>query len=213
MHCDKAKSLLGWYYDDELDAADHKLVAEHLAHCSACAGELAALVQLDRVSRQLVAPEPPPGVWERIASRLIAHESGQPAREQVLRRRHFLLAAGVLAASVVAGTLTYQLRRGDPGTPDSISPPNHSDQADPVAVNLALLGPDDQRLAQSQRTCAGRGCDALLGSCGCPVKLVVQNQPVFLCGKECEQWARAHPAEALAKLHTLESGHEGPKKR
>jgi hypothetical protein len=214
MRCDKVKSLLGWYYDDELDAAYHKLVAEHLQHCPDCAGELAKLVQLDRISRQLVAPEPPPGVWDGLTRRLIAHESGQPARDRAAARRRFLLAAGGLAASLLAGTLTYRaIRRGNPGTTDGIIPPDHSGQPDPIAVNLALLSPDDRRLAESQRTCAGGGCDALLGACGCPIKLVLQGQPVFLCGKECEQWARAHPAQVLAKLHTLEHRHEETEKR
>jgi hypothetical protein len=36
----------------------------------------------------------------------------------------------------------------------------------------------------------------------------LQDQPIFLCCEECAQWARAHPAEALAKLHTLEQQHE-----
>ena len=212
MNCDRAKSLLGWYFDDELNAADHKLVAEHLAHCADCARELAALVQLDHVTRQLAAPEPSPDAWERLASRLKAFEAGRPARDRVIRRRRFLLAGGVLAASVMGGTLIYQmLRRGSPANGGLPLPAEVSSQKDPVSVNLALLGPADRQLAEAQRTCAGGGCDAVLGAGGCPVKLVLHDQPVFLCGKECAQWARAHPDEALAKAHTLEHRHQESK--
>jgi hypothetical protein len=45
------------------------------------------------------------------------------------------------------------------------------------------------------------------------VKIVLHDQAVFLCCKECAQWALAHPAETEAKLHTLEGRHDSSKKK
>ncbi len=53
MDCETAKGLLSSYYDEELDPAKHKLVAEHVDMCSACSRELEALAKLDRDSRLL----------------------------------------------------------------------------------------------------------------------------------------------------------------
>jgi hypothetical protein len=210
MHCEKAKSLLGWFYDDELDAPERELVAEHVERCPKCARELAGLRELDRISRQLVAPEPPASSWEQIAKRLPVAGAKAPAPNRLIGRRRFLLAAGVLAASVAGGTITYRLLRSQnarPGNGVRVILP----QQDPVLANLALLSPEDRHLAESQAVCAAGDCNARLGAGGQPIKVVLQQQPVFLCCKECEQWARAHPAEAVAKVHTLEHRHDEPK--
>jgi hypothetical protein len=74
-------------------------------------------------------------------------------------------------------------------------------------VNLARLDPEDRRRAESQSICGSGECASRLGAGGTPVKAVLQGEPVFFCCEECERWARAHPAETLAKLHSLESHH------
>jgi anti-sigma factor RsiW len=216
MNCDRAKSLLNWFYDAELNAADRKLVAEHLENCPSCAAELAALAELDRTSRQLVTAEPPEGLWDLIASRLPAHRVGEAARMRMVSRRRFLLAAGALAASVLGGILVF--RTGGQKKPDNEGggvpvvevPPDDAHQKDAVARNLALLSPEDRRLVEVQRVCT---CGAPLGATGQPLKVVLLNEPVFLCCEECEQWAKAHPKETVAKLHELEAHHHDFEKR
>jgi hypothetical protein len=210
MNCDKAKCLLGWFHDGELDAPTRKLVAEHLERCPDCAVALADITELDRTSRLLGAPIPPTHLWDRIASQLAAQSTGTARRDRSIIRRRFLMAAGALAASIVGSLVTYGIKRGrtvDGGTGGPVMP-NTGSQSDPIFINLATLSPEDRRLVESQGTCAAGGCDARLGAGGRPLKLVLQDQPVFLCCKECQQWARDHPAETLAKLHTLEQQHE-----
>jgi hypothetical protein len=210
MNCDKAKSLLGWFHDGELDALERKLVAEHVEHCVDCAAVLAGLKELDRTSRLLVAPVPPPDLWDRIAERLAAKDSGSANRGRAIGRRRFLVAAGVLAASVAVSLVTYRIRRQGISNDDSGATivPDTGGPSDPLFVNLDLLSPEDRRLVKSQQTCAAGGCDARLGAGGRPLKVVLQDQPVFLCCEQCEQWARAHPAETLVRFHTLEQQHE-----
>jgi Putative zinc-finger len=215
MNCDKAKSLLGWFFDGELSASDSQLVAEHVEHCPECAAKLAALADLESISRHLPQPAPSRDLWDQIARRLPGAVVGKVARPQAVGRRRFMVAAGVLAASVVGGLVTYRItRRGTSegaGTPPVPIIPSPSSQADLIVTNLALLDPEDRRLAQRQRTCAAVGCSAPLGAGGTPVKIVLQGTPVFACCKECGQWARNHPTEAVAKVHTLELQHEGKK--
>ena len=214
MNCDRAKSLLNWFYDGELDAADRKLVAEHLEHCPSCAAELAGLAELDRTSRQLVAPEPPAALWDRIVSQLPAPAAGKAARSRMVGRRRFLLAGGALAASVLGGILIY--RTGGQKKPDNAGdgvvevPPDDAHQEDAVGRNLALLSPEDRRLVEVQHVCL---CGKPLGAAGRPVKAVLLNEPVFLCCEECEQWAKAHPKEAVARVHELEAHHHDFEKR
>ena len=47
--------------------------------------------------------------------------------------------------------------------------------------------------------------DSRLGSMGPIQKIMVKNQPVFLCCKGCEAEARAHPDETLLKVQNLMS--------
>jgi anti-sigma factor RsiW len=219
MNCDRAKSLLNWFYDGELDAPDRKLVAEHLENCPSCAAELAGLAELDRTSRQLVAPEPPAALWGQIVSRLPAPAAGKAARTRMVGRRHFLLAGGALAASVLGGILIY--RTGGQKKPDNAGgdvpvvevPLDGAHQEDAVGRNLALLSPEDRRLVEVQRVCVAAGCGNPLGAAGEPVKAVLLNEPVFLCCEQCEQWAKAHPKEAVARVHELEAHHHDFEKR
>jgi len=205
MTCDKIKSLIGWFHDGELNSADRQQVAEHLEHCPNCAAELGGLRELDRASRYLAARVVPANLWDRIASRLPLSESGvNTSPSRLVGRRRFLAAAGMVAAGIVTGALIYgRGRRGMPGSDVPLAP-GGMEPRDPIRANLAMLGPDDRRLVDVQRVCVADGCGARLGEGGPPRKVVLQNQPIFFCCEECARWARAHPTEALAKLHTLE---------
>jgi hypothetical protein len=219
MNCDKAKSLLGWYYDGELSAADRKLLADHIEGCPECAAELAGLAELDGASRHLFAPEPPTDLWDQTANRLGADESRRATRFRVSRRRRFLLACGGLAASALASVLLYrQIRPSNHEDRNGVDAtvkagPDQSGQQDPNVVNLALLGPEDRHLVETQKICLADGCGTRLGVGGQPVKTVLLNEPVFFCCEDCEHWGQAHPKEVIAKLHELETRHNELEKR
>jgi hypothetical protein len=209
MNCDKVKSLVGWFHDGELNAADRQLVVEHVEHCRECAAELANLRELDRASRCLATPMVPADLWDRIAKRLPHPGRGiNTSRSPVVARRRFVFAAGTLAAAIITGIVVYWPARRKTPELDAPMAPGGMGPSDPIQVNLASLDPDDRRLVEIQRICVADGCGARLGEGGAPRKVVLQNRPVFFCCEACERWARTHPAEALAKLHTQEHRQE-----
>jgi len=71
-----------------------------------------------------------------------------------------------------------------------------------IRANLARLGPEDRKLAQEQRFCAVEE-DNRLGEMGTPVKVMVKDQPVFVCCKGCVKQARNDPEQTLAKVKEL----------
>ena len=204
IDCEKAKSLLGWFYDGELSETDRGLVARHIENCQSCAAEWTALAELDCASRRLLAPEPPLDQWSRIAQRLAVHDTGKLGRHESLLRRRFLWAAGLAAAVVIGAVLLGGLRRRNIAEPPQARPPG---QVNAILVNLAGLAMEDRRLVEAQEICASDQCNDHLGAEGKPVKIVLRDKPVFLCSHGCEQWALAHPTETLAKLHQLEERH------
>ena len=64
------------------------------------------------------------------------------------------------------------------------------------AANIAKLSPEDRSLAEAQGYCAV--AEQPLGSMGVPVKILVNDQPVFLCCKGCDTIAFEEPDKTLA---------------
>ena len=71
------------------------------------------------------------------------------------------------------------------------------------AANLAKLSDEEKPLAQAQGYCAVTG--EPLGSMGPPIKLMLKEQPVFICCKGCEKKAKSNPDRALAKVAELKA--------
>ena len=84
-----------------------------------------------------------------------------------------------------------------------LAPATPAEQAR-IDANMAKLNPVDQQLARKQVFCA-IDQDARLGSMGPIQKLMLKNQPVFLCCKGCAAEANAHPDETLLKVQNLMS--------
>jgi uncharacterized protein (TIGR02231 family) len=89
------------------------------------------------------------------------------------------------------------------GPLSAVSAANPAEQAR-IDAAMAKLSADDQRLAKGQVFCA-IDQDSRLGSMGPIHKLMVKNQPVFLCCKGCEAEARTHPDDTLLKVQNLMS--------
>jgi uncharacterized protein (TIGR02231 family) len=92
---------------------------------------------------------------------------------------------------------------GQPGGGHQIAPPSPAEIA-LINANMAKLSPQDQQLARMQVFCA-IDQDSRLGSMGPIQKIMLKNQPVFLCCKGCEAEAKAHPDETLLKVQNLMS--------
>lgn len=71
-----------------------------------------------------------------------------------------------------------------------------------INESLARLNPEDRKLAQAQGYCPVMR-EHRLGVMGPPVKLMVGNEPVFLCCAGCKRRALANPNQTLAIVADL----------
>lgn len=91
------------------------------------------------------------------------------------------------------------------GTPAAAPQVQHADhhEKEEQKANIAKLGDEDRPLAEAQGYCAVTA--EPLGSMGPPIKLVVNEQPVFVCCKGCEKKAKSNPDKTLAKVEELKA--------
>ena len=84
--------------------------------------------------------------------------------------------------------------------------PSSGPQDDEAEIKASLdkLSPEDRKLAEAQRFCAVEN-DNRLGSMGAPFKIMVKEQPVFLCCKGCAKEAQKNPEQTLAKVKELKA--------
>lgn len=128
MNCEETQNQLSAYLDGGLDEARHRMVEEHLAGCSHCRAELAALRRTIASVSGLGSVEPPPGFSQRVMAQ-VRDEARRPSRWRSflfpLWAKLPLQAATVLLIAGLAVYL-YELNRPAPimQTPaESPSPP------------------------------------------------------------------------------------------
>ena len=73
-----------------------------------------------------------------------------------------------------------------------------------IRANLAKLPEKDRKLAEAQKWCAVE-TDDRLGAMGVPVKILIKDQPVFLCCKSCIDQALKNPEQTLARAKELQA--------
>ena len=78
-----------------------------------------------------------------------------------------------------------------------------------IKANLAKLSPEDRKLAEEQKFCVVES-DTRLGAVGVPLKIMVKDQPVFLCCKNCVKEAQADADKTLAKVKELKAKNAVP---
>ena len=129
---------------------------------------------------------------------------------------HWLLALGLIAAIGIVGC---------GGSTDKTSPSKNNkdnkdhkdhdkgsakvdtvkpDEAAELAAERAKLSPEDRALVEAQEWCVVT-TDERLGSMGPPIKVMIKDQPVFLCCKGCKKKAEADPDKTIAKLEELKA--------
>lgn len=96
------------------------------------------------------------------------------------------------------------------GSPQNAAPIQSSqtenaihDRSGEQANSLAKLSSEDRSLAEAQGYCAVS--EEPLGSMGPPIKLIISDQPVFVCCKGCDKKAKSNPDATLAKVAELKS--------
>ncbi|MBX9680756.1 MAG: hypothetical protein K2X38_18525 [Gemmataceae bacterium] len=82
--------------------------------------------------------------------------------------------------------------------------PGDGDSADDIKAARAKLSPEDLKLVEAQEYCAVAD-DSRLGGMGVPIKIMVKDQPVFLCCKGCQRKALAEPDRTLARVEELKA--------
>jgi hypothetical protein len=115
-----------------------------------------------------------------------------------MKTTHWLWLAAVLFSSVFTGCKDAAPEK--PKAPGKAEAPRSTE--DKFSTNLAKLDPADRKLAEAQKFCAVEN-ENRLGSMGTPVKVMVKDQPVFLCCKSCQKSALADPEKTLAKVEEL----------
>ena len=97
------------------------------------------------------------------------------------------------------------------GTPTAAPNPHldaHAEHGDHVnndeqKAAFAKLSAADRSVAEAQGYCAVTA--EPLGSMGPPLKLLINEQPVFVCCKGCEKKAKSNPDKTLAKVAELKA--------
>jgi hypothetical protein len=86
------------------------------------------------------------------------------------------------------------------------APPREKPQDKEAKIKAALekLDPADRKLAKEQKYCAVE-TENLLGSMGKPVKVMLKEEPVFLCCSHCEKAAKKDPDKTLTRVEELKS--------
>jgi len=100
-------------------------------------------------------------------------------------------------------TLSLILAGCTSGTPGTGGATPQAAKEEVIKANLAKLSAEDRPLAEAQTYCPVT--EERLGdpTMGVPVKVMVKEQPVFLCCKSCQKKALADPDGTLNKVKEL----------
>ncbi len=171
---------------------------------------------IDTGSQRIVYREASPGVYEGVevvlGPKLSSPEGqffypllkGLSTGDRVVTSGSFLIDAETrlnpAAGSIFFGGQGKKEGAADTTSPSaSVRPSTPSDPDAAIESALARLSVEDQRIARSQKFCPV--LNSRLGSMGPPVRLLIQDQVVFLCCGGCKKKALADPAETLSKAN------------
>ncbi len=87
----------------------------------------------------------------------------------------------------------------------TVRPSTPEDTDAKIDLALAKLKPEDRKLAASQKFCPIL-TESRLGSMGVPIKVMVNDQPVFVCCNGCTKQAAKEADATLKKVADLRSG-------
>jgi hypothetical protein len=168
---------------------------------------------IDTGTRKFVYRQAWPGAYDAVEVQLgtrcggfFAVFRGLAAGDKVVTAGSFLVDAETRLTSGAAST--YFGASGAPGDKHAgkvDARPSMGIEED-IKANAALakLSRVDQRLAAAQGFCPILPQNRL-GSMGAPLKVMLKNEPVFLCCGGCESNARTHEAQTLAKVDALKA--------
>jgi Cu(I)/Ag(I) efflux system membrane fusion protein len=136
---------------------------------------------------------------------------GTPVKVMVGGQPVFLCCIGCKEKALVDPKATLatveRLKAGQPAAATSMdkaasSRSEQEQKESEIQTALAKLSPEDRSLAEAQRYCPVLTKNRL-GSMGPPVKIMVDDQPVFLCCAACKTKALADPKATLDRVAQL----------
>lgn len=93
---------------------------------------------------------------------------------------------------------------GPAASPPPQDPAVSEQEAAEIEASLAKLSEEDRQLAEAQGFCPIMAKNRL-GVMGPPVKVLIKDQPVFMCCKGCQRKALANPDRTLAIVAELKA--------
>ncbi len=168
---------------------------------------------IDTGAQRIVYREASPGVYEGIEVGLgprMTRPDGAtfyPVLEGLKRGEKIVTSGSFLVdaetrLNPAAGSIYFGGSGGAQSGRSSVTATRPSTPDDPdvnVQSGLALLSPEDRKLAEAQRNCPVLS-GSRLGSMGKPVKLTLAGRTVFVCCEVCTPKAVANPKGMLEKL-------------
>ncbi len=127
--------------------------------------------------------------------------SGLKTDERIVTSGSFLVDAET-RLNPAAGSIYIGGSSGGAIPNKSVRPSTPEDTDAKIDLALAKLGPEDRKLAESQRFCPVLS-DSRLGSMGVPIKVLVNNQSVFVCCNGCSKAAAKNADATLKKVAEL----------
>jgi hypothetical protein len=128
---------------------------------------------------------------------------GLTAGDRVVTTGSYLLDAETRVSPAAGSIYSGGTSKAGTASAAAVRPSTPEDEEANARASLAKLSTPDRGLAEAQKVCPVRG--TLLGAMGRPFKVLLKDQPVFLCCIGCEDEARADADKTLAAA-------EGPKK-
>lgn len=88
--------------------------------------------------------------------------------------------------------------------PGGAPTPGDTGHSAEVQKERGKLSPEDRALVDAQEWCV-ISQEERLGSMGAPIKLMIKDQPVFICCKGCKKKAESDPDKTLATVAELKA--------
>jgi Cu(I)/Ag(I) efflux system membrane fusion protein len=175
---------------------------------------------IDTGRKQIVFVEREPGIFEGVEVELGPRTGGYYPVLQGLSPGDKVAAAGSFLLDAEtrlnpAAASSYFGASGGPGSGEATASSESKSSRGGAAKtttkklsksdleNIAKLPTEDRELAIAQAICPVT--DEPLGSMGVPIKIMLQDRPVFLCCKGCVQQAQENPEDILKKIGPLKA--------
>jgi RND family efflux transporter MFP subunit len=174
---------------------------------------------IDTGNQHIVYREASPGVYEGIDVSLGAAMTGPAGAvfypvlrglkhgEKVVTTGSFLVDAET-RLNPAAGSIYFGGSGGSQSGKSTVTAVRPSTPDDPdvqLDAALASLSAEDRAIVQKQKYCVVL-TTSRLGGMGTPIKLMIEDQPVFICCVGCKEKALTDPAKSLATAEKLKGG-------